>query len=355
MNLRPAKSALATLFACLAVSLGAAAEPLSSGVDPNSIEARREQARVDRLWNLAWRNFASQYIEHDERFICVTNYDPKMPSSTGQSLNAYREKNVLEQTYRDERGRDQVRKIAKPSEEAHAAVALLPEVEPGQYGYIHSGEIADIVDGKTLIMEDVWLVDEEAIEDDRDDKLDLVVEDVKEDIAEAIDRAVRRRNAHELRRERGEEFSALKWYFEDRDSAISRQREREFSRYEWQIVGFRTDRLAENKRWPSGRAAEQGLQLVIVEVKERDRTVTAVPVAAIGRGINELQFLEALEQRQITKPQFVEMVNDAKRQTNDKDEVVAIVLDQLEGKTPLAPEEDADEEAPINEAVELAD
>ena len=327
--------------------------PALAQTDAESLEARREQARIDSLWNRAWREFAPFYLEHDDTFVCVPGYDRSLPSSTGVSIRDYQERTAWEQEYTDERGRERTRTLVKPEEEAHAAVATITDIEAGRYGYIHSGNIDRIIDDKTLILDDIWLLDAAAAIEEVKELKASVVQGLVEDVEGAIrnrGRDERRNRGDGIARRRGAENEAIDWAFEDRTATARRQRGRAFARMDWEIVGYRTDRLTDDARWPTGRAAEEGLQLVIVAVS--GNTVTAVPAATIGRGLDEVAFLDMLAQRDITKAQFVEMVNDAKRESRDG--YLPVVLAQLEGEDVLIDTEVSPEDGP-NDSVELAE
>ena len=123
----------------------------------------------------------------------------------------------------------------------------------------------------------------------------------------------RRNRGDGIARRRAAENESIDWAYEDRTAAALRQRDRAFARRRWIIQGFRTDRLEEEARWPAGRAAEEGLQLIIVRVS--GNTITAVPAQSIGQGLNELQMLDMLAQRYLTKAQFVQWINEAKHES----------------------------------------
>ncbi|MFI4861580.1 MAG: hypothetical protein ACIAXF_12980 [Phycisphaerales bacterium JB063] len=311
------------------------------------LEAQREAARIDRLWNRAWREFAPYYLEYEGVFIYVPGYDQRLPSSVGLSLDDYQEQSAWEQPYTDERGRERTRTLIKPEDEAYAAVALLPAIAVGQYGYIHSGNIDRIEDGQTLMLSRVWFLDAEAARAEKQEMKEAVLRGVVEDIGGAIrdrGRNERRNRGDGIGRRRSAESDAIDWAFEDRTAAAQRQSDRSFARYRWQVVGYRTDRLEADARWPAGEAAEDGLQLIIVAVE--GNRVTAVPAQTIGDGVSEVQFLDCLTQRGITKEQFVELVNEAKRES--RSEYLPLVFAQLEG-------ESADDTTGTNDSVELAD
>lgn len=308
-----------------------------------SVEERREEARVERLWNLNWRQFTPFFLEHHGEFICVPTYERSKPSSTGQTVSEYRSENAWTQTYTDERGKEASRKLVKPEEDAFAAVGLLPEVEVGQYGYIRSGNVQEIIDGNTVELEDIWLVDAEAVREEKQELKEKLWGQVLEDIEEAIRDRDRSRRGRSSRRMA--ENDALDWGFESREQAIDRQRDQVFTRSTWVVKGFATDRLQEDARWPSANAKGDGLQLVIVAVD--DRTVTAVPAAVLRKGITELQFIDYLQSREMNKAKFVEIVTEAKRE--HRSDYIKHVLAALTGDVV------SDEQGGINDEVELAD
>lgn len=315
-----------------------------------------EAARIDRVWNRLWREFAPFYVEHAGEFICVPGYDRRLPSSLGQSARDYIRENTKDVEYTDERGRDRVRTLTKPEDEAQAVVRAIPEIAVGQYGYIHSGNIRTITGEQSVRLNQVWLLDAGAIRDERKERMDQVVRDGLGDIEDAIrnrGRDERRNRGDNIIERRAAERDAIRWMYEDREALAQRQAARAFSRYQWEVIGYQTGRLTEGLRWPAGDAADDGLQLIIVDVT--GTTVTAIPAQRIGGGLSEIDFLNCLEDRGLTKAQFVEMVNEAKRE--DRRGYAALVLNQLEGVTHEPTDESDVPDAPAeqNDTVELAD
>eukprot|EP00752_Nemacystus_decipiens_P015052 g13408.t1 len=330
---------------CLVLIVNAPSTLAQATDADKSLEQRREEARVERLWNLNWRTFTPSFLEHEGEFICVHGYNKRNPSSLGQSVSQYRSESTLTQAYTDERGRDASRKLTKPEEDAFAAVGLIPHVAVGQYGYIHSGLIESIVDDKTVELENIWLVDAEAVRDEKQKLKEELWGEVIEDIRDAIEG---RRNRRDTIRDRREmENDAIDWGFKSREEAADRQRAQVYSRYKWVVKGYATGKLKEDARWPSENAKEPGLQLIIVKIE--DRTVTAVPAATLRTGITELQFIDYLRSREITKAQFMEVVNQAK--SEHRGDYVAHALAQLTGQS--LPSNREKEE--VNNEVELAD
>ena len=316
------------------------------------LEARREQARIDRLWKMSWREYAPRYIQHGQQYVYVPGYSPRYPSSAGKTLSQYQQASAWQQKYTDVIGRDKTRKLTKPAGDAFAAVATLPKVTPGAYGYIHSGNIEKIVDRKTLVLEDIWLVDEGAAREEKDTLLFNALEEVDADIKKHMnDKRDKKRNWKDAINRREAERKAVNWMFEDRAEAVTRQRGRSFSQYEWELVGYRTASLTEDARWPSGKAAEKGLQVIIVSVD--DRKVTAVPASSLGKGLTEEQFVAMLKTRELTKEEFVGIVTDTKRQVTNRDEVTKRVLATLEGIAPEVAQDKPREN--VNDTVELVE
>lgn len=333
---------IGALLACLALA------PLATAQSPaEDRQQERELARIDRAWNRYWREAAPFYLEHDGRFVCVPGYDRRLPSSAGLSAEDYRKESAWEQEYTDERGRDRTRTLIKPEAEAFAAVMAIQRVEPGQYGYIHSGNLVSIEDDRTAVLNTVWLVDAEAAREEKQALKAEVLQGAFDDIGDAIrdrGRNERRNRGDGIAQRRGAENDAIDWAFEERTEAATRQRDRAFARYRWTVIGYQTQELETGARWPAGDAADEGLQLVIVEVEGTN--VTTVPAALIGEGLSELQFLACLEQRGVTKTRFVEIVNE--QRAADRTGYIAAVIAAIEGgeeNTPSTP----------NDTVELAD
>lgn len=330
----------------LVLSLFAPSLTAQEVADEKTLEEKREEARIERLWKLNWRHFAPYFVEHEGEFICVPTYDRAKPSSTGQSASDYRTKSAWEQAYTDERGKETKRKLTKPEEDAFAAVALLPKVEVGQYGFVHSGFIKKIADDKTVELSEVWLVDSKAVQDEKRVLKEKLFGKFLDDIEDAIRDRGKRRGGRSSRRVA--ENQAIDWGFEEREAAARRQRESIYSRYTWVVKGFATSRLETDARWPSANAKGNGLQLIIVKID--DRTVTAVPAATLRNGISEMQFYNFLESRKITQAQFIDIVNEAKRE--HRSDYIPHVLARLTGETPPEVEEDR---GAINDEVQLAD
>jgi len=227
-------------------------------------------------------------------------YDRRYPSSAGMTVRAAKAeltRRVKEKMF-GEGPLVQTRIITPPDAEAEALAMPLPALEVGQYGYVHSVEVEAILGPESMVVEDIRLIDEDAVEDAK--------------------RADERRAGRDDRAE-----AMVEAMYAQREALIERQDERDFRRAEVKLTGFDTAGAVEGERWagPEG----QGLQIAVVgyetygsERRPKHRLV-ARPASDFGEGISETQFVELLEQRGLTPTQFVERIMQAHRQTLDRD------------------------------------
>ena len=306
---------LALVLALFVPAAGAVAQE----VDP------AEQARIDRLWNRYWREVAPFYVKHGESFVCVPGYDRRLPGSAGITAADYQRQTARAVEYKDENGRARTRTEVKPDAEAQAAVQALSPVEPGIYGHILSGSIKQIVDSETVILEDIWLVDAGQV---RTDKAQAEQAARREAWGEVENRF---RDFRDGRRNRGDTIADeatdlmnyINFCFADREALAERQRDRLYSRTPWRIVGYQTRTLTAGNRWP----ADQTLQLVILSVTNNE--VLAIPAAKIGTGLSELEFLDMLASRTMTKAQFVDLYTQVRR--DHRTDYLPVILAAMEG------------------------
>lgn len=312
------------LFASIALALVVLTllpTPSARAQEPDAAEL----ARIDRLWNRYWRELAPFYVKHGESFVCVPGYDRRLPSSTGTTATDYKRQTAREVTYKDENGRERTRTEVKPDEEALAATHALPAVEPGSYGHILSGKVREVVDSETVILEDIWLVDAAKLRDQKREAEEAARREAWSEVENRFRdlRDGRRNRGDTIAEQAGELMEYINWCFEDREALAERQRDRALNRIPWRIIGYQTRTLTAGNRWP----ADQTLQLVIISVT--DNEVLAIPAAKIGAGLNELEFLDCLASRTITKAQFVELYTNAKRDYRDAH--VPAILAAMEG------------------------
>jgi len=244
-------------------------------------------------------------------------YDRRYPSSAGMTVRAAKTeltRRVKENMF-GEGPLVRTRIITPPDAEAEALAKALPALEVGQYGYVHSVEVEQILGPESMVIEDIWLIDEDAVDDAK--------------------------RADERRAGRDDQAEAvIDAMYAQREALIERQDDRDFRRAEVKLTGFDTAGAVEGERWagPEG----QGLQIAVVgyeqygsERRPKHRRV-ARPASDFGEGVCETQFIELLEQRGLTPTQFIERIKQEHRQTLDRDAADRAVFAHL---LPADPEE----------------
>ncbi|MFI4861926.1 MAG: hypothetical protein ACIAXF_14740 [Phycisphaerales bacterium JB063] len=250
--------------------------------------------------------------------------------------------------------------VGAVAEDAQAALWLLDDPQPGSYGYISTGAIETIVDHDEMILRRVLLLDgapvNQALREENQAINGRVVE-LAAGRNRRDDAAERRRAARDIRELLTE---AMTYRFADRQAALDLQHTPGFRQLRWRIIGYSTDRLVVEERWPQGDAAHNGLHLAVVSVEEG--VVTAIPVALLERDMTEIEFLEVIASRGYTKAQFVELIMQMRREhRRDYVEHVILHLEGLDSETQVEADPSGDEGDPedgdgsVNDTVELAD
>ncbi len=250
-------------------------------------------------------------------YFVLPMYDRRYPSSTAKTVSAARAeltRRVKESMY-GSGSMVHTRIIQPPQAEAEALAMMLPALEVGQYGYIHSAEVVEVLGPDEMIVEDIWLIDERAMDEAR----------------RADER--RAKDADNTR----EVIDAM---YEQREALADRQDERDFRRATVRLKGFHTAGTMRGQRWLG--PDEKGLQIAVVgkeaygpERRPKFRLL-AMPPDAFGEGVSETQFIELLEQRGLTPTQFVELIMEQHRATLDRAAADRAVFTRL---LPQDPEE----------------
>lgn len=330
-----------------------------SGLD---IDARK----IDRVWVREWERFAHHYLEFEGAYVCFPTYDPDRPSSQTMTLEMYLRDSAYEGRYLDSHNRERTHTVVKPIEEAQAALWLLYHPSPGDYGYIQSGFVYEILNERELVLRAVKLLNGRTLQERRNqDSMEtrralrqlLANQTTPGEYRKSMTTASRSNSMQEGDRQlpNVSEFinEVVDYHFADRNAVIPFQHEEGFARRSWRVVGYNTDRIEAKARWPQGEAEAAGLHLAIVAVDED--YITAVPAVWLERELTELQFLEVIDSRGLTKSEFVEMVNQNRRE--HRREYVEMTLREIEhlDRIPDEPSEGPDADRPVNDTVELAD
>lgn len=292
------------------------------GISGLALAAPTPAKEVELLWQRHWRNYARRCIKlNDLHFACAT-FENQYPSSRGVTTIALRQKASREFTVRQGANVKSKRTLVPPNEEIEAGAKSLPDLSPGQYGYIHSAQIVEITGPDEMIVANLWTINPADLMADREKEKEKLM---KQGL------------------EKGDVNDILDWMFQTREQLARQQRDRSF-RQPVKLRGFSTVGLTKGDRW-TGRAADKdGVQIAIVgvesveqESKRRKPVVmnVAVPADLFVRGISdEKQFLALLEARSFTREMFTTLVQEAKRLHGTDDKAAdAYIFDKLDGRS----------------------
>jgi len=274
----------------------------AEGVDMSS-------AMVDDLWRVHWPRYASLYISLDDGYAPCAKFDRNFPSSRLTLAE-----NLRQTTKRSKRvtlGNFKQTKTAMiPIADASAYANALPELQVGEYGYIHSSRIEKILGPTAMIVKDVRLIGVKQLNKDKKKK--------------------RRRlqNRSTARNSTRAVDTQIDWQFQKRDKLVDLQESSDFNR-RLKIVGFDTQGRTEDERWPltDENNMEDGVQIAIVKELPASRRKRSSSRLSLGRSkkatgllvavhaqrfrfreLEEKQFIELLEKRGFDKKGFVKLV-----------------------------------------------
>ncbi len=277
-------------------------------------------AETYQLWERHWRDYAQHCARFEDEFLCCPAYNKRYPSSAGMSLRDARQELSRKVKVRSA-GMVRTKTIQMPLAEAEAMVNPIPRLAPGQYGYLHSVEVEEVLDATSLTIEEPLLIDAKTLA-----------------IEYKADRA-RARQADDSDTASDE----LEHRYARRMDLIDRQKHRAFSQAELRLVGFSTRGLAEGQRWTGPR--DEGLRILVVkaeydgsERRPRKRLVAAA-VDQIRWGLSETDFITLLEARGLDPAGFVSLIQEEMKE-HDKETAQLAVFDVL---LPPEPEKPGDE------------
>jgi len=326
---------------------------------------------VEALWTRHWREFAAHYVAFDGGFVQFPAMERGAANSSGIDAREYEKTNTHEMTYDDERGREKTQVLRKPKAETAAATRVLPALEPGAFGEVHSGKVAAVVDDATVRLTEVWLIDPDAVAEDREADREALRKEFWGDVEESIQRGWGGRSRiaggggggggggfgggggdglggggggrSRIADKTFELRDAVDWRFEQRDKVLELQRRN--AGITLVLHGFKTSPMAQSQRWPS----RGGVGIAVVRTQAREGfagpEVHAIPLATARKGASETEFAAMLADRGLSRRDFVTLVQEA-RKINLRD-YKPLVLPAIEngGKLATARAADGDVEA----------
>ncbi len=298
------------LVALSLVALPAGAQDTRHGMDPATYD----------VWRKNYGRFARCVTQHQDAYVIVPHFDRRTPSSTGMTVPQAREE--LTRRVRESVGDGSLkvtRTISPPNAECEALAMALPGLRMGQYGYLESVEVVEVLGPDDMLVQSAQLIDPTQLTRDR-----------RADESALVDRGVDRSAVSQQ--------IAQQYLF--RDELAERQKDRGF-RQEFRLTGFPTRGLEPKARWKGPKDA--GLQIALVTYEPTGRRygqkhrMVAMPAEAVGLGVNEAQFVAYLAQRELTPAQFVALLTEAQLAAADRVAGDTVVFAALLPPDPDAP------------------
>lgn len=263
-------------------------------------------------WRRHYGVYARQCIPFEDDYVVCATYNPRYDSSRLTSISDA----IVAGTERMRLrlGPNLTKNVLlKPErEDIEPFVNALPKVEIGEWGYIHSGNVVQVIDDDEMMIDSVWLLDDDELRDLKRDRLKELREEA-EDRAEAEQRQTKRRVRVDYRAINDK----VDFEFKYREALSQLQRDHSF-RSQIRLVGFKTAGLVDRMRWGGG-AGVDGIQIAIVmqetygNPSKPGTRYVAVPARLFRDGLTEEQFIDMLDKRGMSVTEFVEFMQNAKR------------------------------------------
>ena len=266
-------------------------------------------ARTRPLWERHWRMYAQHCAEFQGEFLCCPLYDRRYPSSAGMTVRQA-EAQLSEKVWVGGGGIIVTKTVKLPIAEAKAMALPIPRIAVGQYGYLASVEVDEVLGPTSMQVEDLYLIDPVSL------RKDYRADRAKASHAEDTDAA----------------SAALAYVYTHRDALVERQKDKRHRKIVLRLEGFSTDGLIAGERWSGPKG--QGVAVLIVKPevygsKRRPRQrLVAVSVEGIRWGLDENAFVRLLKARGMDPASFVERVME-KMAKDDPDTARAYVFNSL--------------------------
>jgi len=282
--------------------------------------------QTNQLWERHWRVYAQRCAEFEGEYICAPKYDRRYPSSSGITVRQA-EAELSKKVRVGGSGVVRTKIIKMPVQEAESMALPIPKIKIGEYGVLVSAEIVEVLGPKSMVVEDLYLIDPAVYR--RDYRADRAKAKQAED-----DDAAEAELAH---------------IYTHRDALVERQKDKRHKRIVLRLEGYATDGLSEGDRWTGPR--EQGFSVLIASAeyysKQRrpKKRAVAVAVDQVKWGLQEDAFIRLLEARGLTPKDFIDLVMEKMAEDDPKTAQLRIftaLLPVLED--PIREEEKDDQE-----------
>ena len=172
-----------------------------------------------------------------------------------------------------------------------AAANSLPRVAVGEYGYIQSFVVKQVLGPEDAVIGDIWLIDAHELNQLKDTYRDKLT-----------------------RKARGREIdSQIKGRYRLRDKLVEQQKQSQF-KATIRLQGISTDDMVEQTRWVALDQERGGLQIAIIGVDRSDnegsaRRFLAAPARLFRRSLSRDQFVDMLQKRGLDQRGFLEWLD----------------------------------------------
>lgn len=278
---------------CLGLSLddAQAANRRGSTEDATPLLAVSED-QVETIWSRIVPQYTRRMAEIEGKLVACPGYDPRLPSSFGKTVREVQasEKIVIRQEIAPGIYRNV--EIPLSIDEAQAEAMPLPALKPGEYGFIHSAKIDEILGEDEMILTDVWLIDEDTLEKQI---------------------SIDRRQLSSQRTDPDQIKKQLEAKYGKRMKLMDRQDGRDFKSAVIRLKGFATRGFKQGDRWDGDRRGS-GVQIAIVASEKEGagrrvkETLLAVPTSFFGKPLDEAKFEAYLAEREFTRERFAALV-----------------------------------------------
>ncbi len=287
---------------------------LTAGSAGGVFAAEGLDPQTNQIWERHWRVYAQRCAEFEGEYLCAPEFDKRYPSSTG--ITVRQAEAELSEKVRVGGGGVVVTKTVKlPAAEAQAMALPIPKIKVGEYGFLASAEIDEVLGPRSMVVEDLYLIDPATYR-----------RDYRADRAKA--RAAEDSDAAEV---------ALAYVYTHRDALVERQKDKRHKNIVLRLEGYPTDGLNPGDRWAGPKG--QGFPVLIVRAeyygkqRRQKQRVVAVAVDDIRWGLQEDAFIRLLEARGLTPSAFVDLIMERMAEDDPKTaqkRVFASLLPKLE-------------------------
>lgn len=266
-------------------------------------------ARTNALWERHWRVYAQKCAEFEGGFICCPAYDRRYPSSAGMTVRQASAE-LAEKVKVRKANMVYTKTIKMPLGEAEAMANPIPKLAVGEYGYLASVEVVEVLGPTSVMVKDVALIDSAKL--NRDYRADRARARQMEDSDTAED--------------------VIEHMYEQRYALVEKQKQKAYKQAVLRIDGYLVQGLTEGERWEGPKG--EGFQVLIAgqetygsERRPRQRLVAVSP-DKVTFGLDEAGFIRLLATRGLEPASFVKRVMDTMAEYRP-DEAEQLVLASL--------------------------